>query len=141
MDSLKRAVKYLDEGVKNEIENNNLEAMANYSEALNCFTYFTNGSTAVMPQLKKEIYYQINFCKDRVNEIKSKTQSSPNNTKTAQCIMQEFLPKKKLRFDDLCGMEEIKTDLTHALITPSNRPKAYSRGLAPYRDFLLFGVR
>lgn len=143
MASQEQAVKCLKHAIENEKNKNYASAIESYHNALAHFATVavTSETLATEPILKEEIQHHVKYCVDHVEKIKlseggRETQTvSPIDSHASMCA------KKKLTFGDLCGMETIKNDLTQALITPMKRPKVFSRGITPYKGFLLFGVR
>lgn len=140
MSSLKQAVKHLEEGISCEKENDALKAIEHISSALRHFTNFSLNEDKVLPDLKNEIQVHVNHSVKRLEKLLQSLERDSEVVVTSENDA-KFLVKKSLKFDDLCGMEQVKIDLTQALIMPIERPKLYSRGMKAYKGFLLYGVR
>ncbi|KAJ6647982.1 hypothetical protein Bhyg_03207 [Pseudolycoriella hygida] len=118
---LELAVKCLKDAIDNENDDDTTNAVGNFSSALAHFAIFAVNNETMVPQLKEEIQFHIKSCQNHLEKI-------------------NLTQKGKKKPPDLCGMETVKADLMHALITPIKRPKVFSMGINPYKGFLLYGA-
>lgn len=144
-------VKILNEARNAEECNNYYEAVCLYNTALSHFTKAALSDELKFPPLKEEVEKLIEFCLLSTKRIVCQLQNekhdndefevSEDDRKIIKRIECSLLREKRVNFDNVCGMEDIKKHLRLAVVLPIKHPELYSRGRDPYSAFLFFGVR
>lgn len=147
------AMESLNKAQAAEGDGNYLEAIGHYNAALaNFASAAINGDikdSASKEEFENQLKYCMN-CSETLKELQNEKEEqnyirnvSHGDEKVVERIKSTLLSNKrsKVTFADVCGIENIKTDLKLAMLLPFQHPQLFLDGREPSRSFLFFGVR
>lgn len=125
------AIEYDENGILNK-------ALESYNKCKRVFLDLENSRKIQLPSSKDEIQNVIIICETRVRELElillKHARKSKNNYTN---IINE---KPIIKFNDVCGMKEVKEELKLSIFSSIKYPEIFSETAEPFKSFLLYGV-